>query len=215
MLIAPHTMLIAAQSMLIVPHSMPSLLQRIEAAMARALPTVRVEVDSTSLGESTIKEQILFQASSGARKELASVYNFASFYLATIYQQFPRIVYLDTDVIVQGDIMELAEGHLDLEGHPVAAVEDCSQRFEIYFNWHELAKFGNVPRQTCVFNHGIFVMDTDKWRKDKVTEKIELWMGRFAKGGGTLYKFGQNPLSCFVTYESGIYKACLSLLFYQ
>ena len=38
-----------------------------------------------------------------------------------------RLVYMDSDVVLQGDVALLAK--LDMEGHPVAAVEDCSQHF--------------------------------------------------------------------------------------
>ena len=34
---------------------------------------------------------------------------------------------MDSDVVLQGDVALLAK--LDMEGHPVAAVEDCSQHF--------------------------------------------------------------------------------------
>ena len=103
--------------------------------MANVLPSARVQIDSSSLNEANVKNQIHFQAANGARKELASVYNFASFYLASLFQQLPRIVYLDTDVILQGDILELAT--LDLKGNPIAAVEDCSQVYYIcgVSNW--------------------------------------------------------------------------------
>eukprot|EP00959_Pyramimonas_sp_CCMP1952_P393422 8243319-Pyramimonas_sp.AAC.2 len=93
--------------------------------MASVLPGVKVQIDSTSLNEASLKQHIHFQAANGARKELASVYNFASFYLASLFGGLPRIIYLDTDVIVQGDVLELAT--LDLMGNPIAAVEDCSQ----------------------------------------------------------------------------------------
>ena len=44
-----------------------------------------------------------------------------------------KILYLDTDVVVQGDVAELWDA-LDLQGYPAAAVEDCSQTFKFgYF----------------------------------------------------------------------------------
>ena len=98
----------------------------LEEAMARWFPHVTVDIDSKSLDENAITKRIAFFAAAGARKELANPYNFASFYLAENYRHLPRIIYLDTDVIVQGDVLELAE--MDLHGHPMAAVGDCSQR---------------------------------------------------------------------------------------
>ena len=44
-----------------------------------------------------------------------------------------KILYLDTDVVVQGSVAELWDD-LDLRGYPAAAVEDCSQTFKFgYF----------------------------------------------------------------------------------
>ena len=42
------------------------------------------------------------------RKELLSSYNFAAFYLPHVLQA-RRVLYMDTDVIVRGDVHELAQ----------------------------------------------------------------------------------------------------------
>mmetsp|Transcript_27330 Transcript_27330/g.85002 ORF Transcript_27330/g.85002 Transcript_27330/m.85002 type:complete len:327 (-) Transcript_27330:120-1100(-) len=66
------------------------------------------------------------------RKELLSAFNFAAFYLPHVLPA-RRILYLDTDVIVRGDVHELAK--MALDGAPAAAVEDCSQHLNKYIDF--------------------------------------------------------------------------------
>ena len=66
------------------------------------------------------------------RKELLSSYNFAAFYLPHVLQA-RRVLYMDTDVIVRGDVHELAQMNLDAK--PAAAVEDCTQVLRKYIDF--------------------------------------------------------------------------------
>ena len=68
------------------------------------------------------------------RKELLSPFNFAAFYLPYVLASTSetRVLYLDTDVVVTGDVGELAD--VDMGGFPAGAVEDCSQQLAKYIN---------------------------------------------------------------------------------
>lgn len=48
-----------------------------------------------------LKKLIVFQKDSKTREELTSPYNFVPFYLPQLYGDVDRIVYLDTDIVVQ------------------------------------------------------------------------------------------------------------------
>ncbi|CAE7871148.1 GATL10 [Symbiodinium microadriaticum] len=144
-----------------------------------------------------IKSLISYRKSSGARKGLASPFNFAPFYLeeflAAKGSEMPsRLVYMDSDVVLQGDVALLAK--LDMEGHPVAAVEDCSQHFDLYIDFEELSTLGlkrpGLEPAECVFNRGVFVMDVRRWKKLQITREIERWMARYRESKKDLYKFG-------------------------
>eukprot|EP00439_Symbiodinium_sp_Y106_P082089 s907_g21.t1 len=144
-----------------------------------------------------IKSLISYRKSSGARKGLASPFNFAPFYLeeflAAKGSEVPsRLVYMDSDVVLQGDVALLAK--LDMEGHPVAAVEDCSQHFDLYIDFDELSTLGlkrpGLEPAECVFNRGVFVMDVRRWKKLQITREIERWMARYREAKKDLYKFG-------------------------
>eukprot|EP00913_Durusdinium_trenchii_P022504 g21141.t1 len=170
--------------------------------VSRALITVlpvlgaQLQVHSDALVQKRIKSLISYRSSSGARKGLASAFNFAPFYLEE--NQSPkapkslevsskdflrdgglpkRLIYLDTDVLLLGDIEALWK--VDMKGLPAAAVEDCSQSFDpqqndIYIDFDEMEALGlkktGLSKKDCVFNRGIFVMDVAKWKRMQITK---------------------------------------------
>lgn len=74
--------------------------------------------------------------------------------LAPSLFQESKIIYLDSDLLVHGDISELWE--LDLEDFPIAAVEDPFTR--------DLHRLGLTEDQGY-FNSGVLLMNLDQWRK--------------------------------------------------
>jgi hypothetical protein len=100
---------------------------------------------------------------------------------------------------LQGNIEELLQVNLD--GRAVAAVEDCSQKLETYFDFEQLKtiqareeKPAWVPKepidpQTCVFNRGVLVIDTKHWLQENLTEAITWWMDQFQSADKVLYKY--------------------------
>lgn len=146
-------------------------------------------VDSTSLDIEYIRNLPGVEPTRKTkRKELADPYNFAAFYIASLpkYSHLQKAVYLDTDVVVQGDL-SLLSNLCCSAGTPVAAVEDCSQYLETYINVTRLRQLqkgnslGSEHRlrdvgKLCVFNRGILVIDLNMWRTLKITTDIEKWM---------------------------------------
>merc|ERR1712232_1433528 len=136
------------------------------------------------MGETRIKSFIHYKEGARERKDLQSVFNFVPFYFDRIIEKShpQRLVYLDTDTLVIGDITALAD--MSLDGKPVGAAEDCSQKLKTYIDFKKLdlilqarnaplfAKVAtnqnpylNVAQQTCVFNRGVFVMDVQRWQQ--------------------------------------------------
>ncbi|KAJ7285495.1 hypothetical protein O6H91_05G107200 [Diphasiastrum complanatum] len=164
-------------------------------------PDVNIDLVRLETDLQLVSRHISFRSDSKAREELASPYNFLPFYLPHIFKQFERIIYLDSDVVVKGDIQELNQ--LDLEGKAVAAVEDCSQMFKIYFNFDLLTAILEKERRdiswlpykliepnTCIFNRGVLLIDVKRWIHENLTEAIEWWMGKFREAEKPLYKYG-------------------------
>ena len=138
--------------------------------------------------------QMLGNSTRVKRKELLSPFNFAAFYLPHVLAHAARILYLDTDVVVRGDVDELAR--MDLGGKPAAAVEDCSQVLRKYIDFplaeaYRAATARRVggracagdgcepmPRETpgnatCVFNRGVVLFEGRAWRAQRLAERIE------------------------------------------
>jgi lipopolysaccharide biosynthesis glycosyltransferase len=72
-----------------------------------------------------------------------------------------RALYLDTDVLVRGDVTHLAR--LDLNGRSIAAARDVM--------------FANLPHPTLghvtdYFNAGVLVIDLDAWRTNGLPERV-------------------------------------------
>ena len=134
------------------------------------------------------------------RRELLSPFNFAAFYLPHVLEA-KRILYLDTDVLVQRDVVQALE-HYELGGKAVAAVEDCSQKFEKYVNFQLLNRLlkrkamGGLSRHydfnasTCVFNRGVVLIDPERWRALGLTLAIESLVEAYVKCGARLWRGG-------------------------
>ena len=82
--------------------------------------------------------------------------------LAPLLVNFPKIIYLDCDLIVRCDLRELY--NLDLQGKVVGAVRERTgdQIRENYFR--KIDKY---------FNSGVLVIDAKKWRSKKIWERAQ------------------------------------------
>lgn len=84
--------------------------------------------------------------------------------------EYPRIIYLDCDVIVEGDITDLWVA--DLGENYVLAVQDLINPFVSspfgLRNWRELGR----KEDDELFNTGVLVLNASKWRKENVTLKL-------------------------------------------
>ena len=75
-------------------------------------------------------------------------------------QDCGRVVYVDADTIVLGDIRELAAA--DLQGHALGAVTDC------YQDANRFAELWSLPKGGRYFNSGVLVIDLPKVREQKL-----------------------------------------------
>ncbi|KAL2339115.1 hypothetical protein Fmac_013561 [Flemingia macrophylla] len=96
--------------------------------------------------------------------------------------------------VVVDDLAKLWRVHM--EGKVVAAPEYCHVNFTLYFTdsfWSEpsLAKTFK-GRKACYFNTGVMVIDVDTWRKERYTDKVEVWMA-VQKQHKRIYHLGSLP----------------------
>ncbi|XP_018585624.1 glycosyltransferase 8 domain-containing protein 2 isoform X3 [Scleropages formosus] len=125
-----------------------------------------------------------------SRPELLHPLNFVRFYLPLLIIKHRRVVYLDDDVIVQGDIQELYNMKLQ-PGHAAAFASDCDlpSTHEMVrsvgmqttymgfldYRKREVRELGINPSD-CSFNPGVFVADIEEWKRQKITLQLEKLM---------------------------------------
>lgn len=104
-----------------------------------------------------VSELLGRQETFASRRELFDELNFAAFYLHELFPNTDRVLYLDTDTVVQTDLAcELATGRLDLKGRPAAGAKDCSQNIGKYVNFEKMKKHdvaSRLPLQLKVLRH--------------------------------------------------------------
>ncbi|XP_003461120.1 glycosyltransferase 8 domain-containing protein 2 isoform X1 [Cavia porcellus] len=126
------------------------------------------------------------------RPELLQPLNFVRFYLPLLIHRHEKVIYLDDDVIVQGDIQELYDTTLSL-GHAAAFSGDCdlpaAQDFSrlvglqnTYMGFLDYRKKAikdlGISPSTCSFNPGVMVANMTEWRQQRITKQLEKWMQR-------------------------------------
>jgi lipopolysaccharide biosynthesis glycosyltransferase len=97
----------------------------------------------------------------------------AGLYRLSIPEIFPsdikKILYLDCDIIINGDILDL--WNINLNNYVIAAVEDA-----VPFNRHQALM---MPEESLYFNSGVLLINLEKWEHLNMTGKILKFMTDF------------------------------------
>lgn len=95
-------------------------------------------------------------------------------FLPELYPQYDKVLYLDSDTIVLGDISELY--NTDMGTNLVAASpDDIIQNIEVFQEYAELVV--GVAKYQHYFNAGVLLMNLDELRKFKFQEKFLYLLG--------------------------------------
>ncbi|MBR0031099.1 MAG: glycosyltransferase family 8 protein [Treponema sp.] len=117
-----------------------------------------------------------------------------------------RIVYIDCDTLVAGNITELFS--FDMGGNPVAMSYDCTNA--------KYKRVINMPNDSPYFNSGVLVLDTKKWKEGEclrlILEEIHKgvsypfvdqdFLNICLRGKIAKYSFRYNFCSAFFLYKS-------------
>jgi len=93
---------------------------------------------------------------------------FRLFFPLIIPATIERLLYLDTDTIVLNDLSEFFD--LDLENYPVGAVYD---------NYVKTQPLIGLEKEGEYFNSGVLLVDTQKWREQKISERTFDYIKQF------------------------------------
>jgi len=163
------------------------------------LPGVPVDVRHSTALQNRIHSLMSFRDTSRARRELATPFNLAAFYLHDFLSSrksskvnAKRVIHIDTDTVILGDLAELYD--MDLQGRTVAAVKNCKLRMEDYIDFEVLHSFGytRFDPQGCVTERSIFMYDVQQWVKKNITGTIEDWLVRYRSSKEDLWFDGMS-----------------------
>ena len=95
-------------------------------------------------------------------------------FLPELYPQYDKVLYLDSDIVVLGDISELY--NTDLQDNLIAAApDDVIQQIEVFKEYSELVV--GVADYKTYFNAGILLMNLKALREFKFEEKFIYLLG--------------------------------------
>uniref|UniRef100_A0A8C3LNI4 Glycosyltransferase 8 domain-containing protein 1 n=1 Tax=Chrysolophus pictus TaxID=9089 RepID=A0A8C3LNI4_CHRPC len=104
---------------------------------------------------------------------------FARFYLPSLVPHAEKAIYVDDDIIVQDDILELYNTPLK-PGHAAAFSDDCDSTTYNYIGFLDYKKETirklAMKANTCSFNPGVFVANLTEWKLQNITKQLEKWM---------------------------------------
>ncbi|KAM7328007.1 hypothetical protein ACRRTK_012099 [Alexandromys fortis] len=165
--------------------------------LRNTLPRIRKWIEHSKLREINFKivefNPIVLKGKirpDSSRPELLQPLNFVRFYLPLLIRQHEKVIYLDDDVIVQGDIQELYDTTLAL-GHAAAFSDDCDlpsaqdnnrlvglqNTYMGYLDYRKKAiKDLGISPSTCSFNPGVIVANMTEWKHQRITKQLEKWM---------------------------------------
>lgn len=94
-----------------------------------------------------------------------------------IAKQLKKLIYLDADLVVTGDIGQLWD--LDTGDHHALAVQDICHQYVSKTGHLNRPEFG-IPVDQKYFNTGVLLIDLEKWRSDCITEKTIAFLENYA-----------------------------------
>ncbi|HFI2437873.1 TPA: glycosyltransferase [Streptococcus suis] len=100
------------------------------------------------------------------RTEQFPIESFSRFLLPELLVDLKRILYLDVDILVHGNLMEFFQ--TDLEGYELGAIVEAD--IFKYYQWY-LDSLGFSPND-AYFSSGVLLMDLDKMRQNGTTNQL-------------------------------------------
>lgn len=91
---------------------------------------------------------------------------YARLFLGQLLEEMDRVIYLDSDLIVNCSLMELWS--MSMNGNVIGAVSDCE--VEWCFEKEFLKGLG-IPGNAFYLNGGVMLMDLKAWREQGTTER--------------------------------------------
>ncbi len=131
----------------------------------------------------------------------AAAINCSRLYLCHVFPELDKVLYLDPDIIVQGEVAELFR-EATLNKHDLAAV--TMKGWGVPVDTNSLY-FRHIDFERPGFNAGVFVTRLAQWREKDLVPQFEHWMDLWSnvqeKLSESLFYFGSQPIMNAVFYE--------------
>jgi len=166
-----------------------------------------INFEIKEFNETTYKKEYNFllnylnMVNPGSFKVHTNIMNFARIFLPLIFPNTGKCLYLDTDIIVQTDILELFKENID-DNNQCAAVLKRPQ--DIHFRYPEYITEINFKKKKIYngFNTGVYLFDSRIWRKNNYTEKcIKILKLQLEKN---IMQYGTQPLINLIFYDKTV-----------
>lgn len=134
------------------------------------LATENSSIEFISLAKELDKIQGMFHLRDYYSKE-----TYYRIFIPNLFPYYKKVLYLDCDITVLGDVAELYNHHI--HGFYVgAAVEEVMQTYEVFGNYVE--KADGIKRENY-FNAGILLINCRRWRKKLIAERFVDLLNRY------------------------------------
>ena len=162
------------------------------------------KISIVQFNASLIASHIVIHGDPKYVKRLYSAANYARLYFHDLLPNVDKAIYIDLDMIVQGDVVELWDA--DLNGNLLGVVLEekmigywflQSSSVSSYF---KARYYVDLDMTTLGYNAGLYVIDLAQWRRRNLLEEALYWMGVNAKEA--LWIIGTQPLMYLVSYRN-------------
>ena len=146
--------------------------------------------------------QFLIKYSYSNQAHTNSIFNFSRFWFGEIFPELDYMIYLDIDMIIEGDIFELSKFEFNDDKFMAAVLGSISGqcKFKIMnFSDKILRQYG-ANDQSTAFNAGLYVTSLVYWKKHKILDQLKnLMTKRYIDKD--IYKLGTQPPLNLIFYQ--------------
>ena len=154
------------------------------------LHTRQAKIMLHSAQENDVNIDFLVRSKSDQR--LANVFNFLRIYLYRLLPDVEKVLYLDIDTVVLGDVSTLFHAHLRDGTDKFIAVARRDTTLERMINFRNpIVQRHNISPDGMSFNAGVMLMHLGNWRASKIVENVEFWSRLNVETD--VYKHGSQP----------------------
>jgi len=167
--------------------------------------TTKIPIEIVEFNDAKIRG--LIRVWDGRKAEVYyNTFNYARYYLPSMFPSISQMIYLDPDTIVLGDLGELDSAFRKRNSSNYFWAVPPKGRLDVYSLYcflvncedFEIGMLIQNKTTSSFFNAGVFVTDLQRWREDNVTERLEYWLRRNTQT--RLWRWGSQAALALVFY---------------